>query len=224
VTLKVSVDEKGSAQRFDSIFAYVASCNDSTLELVFTGPHGSNADYPFRRHQKMELTSDHEGMGVCAQAVCIERRGGDRLIIELAGDLNFFNRRRNVRVEADLWVGLEESPVSISIIHRRWEEAIRWTRKKKSNVPTASFSRRKVSLSTSGMGLEYPKPVQPGTYFLIHLALEDNGEMICIAGEVVRSEPEGNDSFYLGIHFDCIEEDDRHRIDQHVKQNARRTE
>jgi c-di-GMP-binding flagellar brake protein YcgR len=221
VTLKVTVDEAGTTPRFDSIFAYIAACSESTLELVFSEPHGNHADYPFHRQQKIELMSDHLGMGISARASVVERRGGDRLIIDLSGDLNYFNRRHNARIETDLWIGLEESHVSISIIRERWEQAIRQARKKGGEPQFATFSRKRVSLSSSGLGLQYPKPVQPGTYFIVHLALDDNREMICIAGEVVRSEPGEENSFFLGIHFDCIEEDARQRIEQFVKQLCR---
>ncbi len=223
VTLRVTVNEVDSTRRFDAIFACVASCSGSTLELVFSGPHSNDADYPFQRHQSIELFSEHDGMGVNIHATFVERRGGDRLVLELSGDLNYFNRRRNTRIDADLWISVEESAVSISIVRERWEKATRQARKRGGPPQFANFSRKKISLSSSGLGMEYANPVQPGTYFLIYLALDD-GEMICIAGEVVRSEPAEAGSFYLGIHFDCIGEDDRKRIEQFVKQHIRTVE
>jgi len=217
VTLKTAVEDPGAKKLFATVFAYIVSCRGSKLELIFLNSDNNNTDYPFQPRQRIELLAEHNETGISCRALFVKRLSDQRLIVELSGDLNFFNQRRSARISSELWIAVEESHVSKAIIRERWERATSKNKRTAGAPLSANFSRKEISLSSSGLGMEYPKPVQPGTYFLIYLAFENNEELIPIAGEVVRSEPGQDNSFYLGIHFDFIEEDDRLRIQQFAK-------
>ena len=222
ISLRISVEDASGENRFDSLFGSVSCCHESILTIAFPPPHDQDADYPFQPGQTMDVLTEHNGMGVSLTAHFMGRSDDGDLCVELSGELEYFNRRRNIRIEVPVWLGLEESSVSISTIRDRWQHIAGQIREQNSHPEVTSFARRDVSLSSSGLGLDYPSPVQPGHYFLIYLALDDDRDMICIVGEVVRCEPTGSDSFSIGIHFDCIHEDDRQRIEKHVKQHRPR--
>jgi c-di-GMP-binding flagellar brake protein YcgR len=222
IILKPTDSEPDKKQRHNSIFAVVSACIDSTLELSFPEPFSIDTDLSFSKGQSLKVLSENQGMGVSILATFREHYNDNTIRLSLSGDLNHFNRRRNHRIELELSIGLEESPVSRSIIQERWTHQVRQLRKGLGRPTMTKFADRTISLSTSGLGMSYPSPAKPGHYFMIYLELENSSDLICAVGEIVRCEPGENNSFFIGLHFDYIEEADQQRIAQFVNHYKQR--
>jgi len=221
-TLRITVEKPESEQSFDTLYAVVASCAQSMLEISFPSPFSHHSDYPFTEDQKIEIHSDHQGMGVSIHANYVKHCSGNRVQIKLSGDLEYFNQRRHRRFELRLWLGLEKGAGSISSMRKQWEQKVEHFRENTASSDNTGFTRQDVSISSSGLGLHEISPVKIGDCYIILLALDDDQPTICILGEVVRCDAFVKGKFSIGIHFDCIEENDRKRIAKYAIDQGQR--
>lgn len=217
VALRITVTEPDKEQRFDSIFGIVDACNETTLDITFPPPFDHVADYPFTAGQRIEVLTDRHGMGISACAEFLTRTTNGIAQLKLLGELRYFNRRRHRRANVDIWIGLEESSESIAVMRGKWSQMAEHFRGNDPSPHLADFCKRRVSLSSTGLGLHTQSSVKAGKYFMIFIALNDKQSTICILGEVIRADTNENGEFDIGIHFDCIKEDDRQRIIKFVR-------
>ena len=221
VAMKVTIEQEGELDQFDSLFGLVDECIDNTLAVAFPPPYDHHADYPFRPGQEVEILSDRHGMGFSAKTlVSSSGRKNEAVCLEFTGDLNYFNRRRNPRIEVQVWIGLEKCSDSTSVMKGRWQQQADHFRGDNPSPNLANFSRREISLSSNGIGINEETLSETGDYFLVYLALENDKQIICTLGEVVRAARSDEVKYTTGIHFDCIVEEDRQRIERFVKQHA----
>ncbi len=217
VTLRVTVSKLGKEPRFDSIFGIVDACNEAALDITFPPPFDHVSDYPFTAGQKIEVLTDRYGMGISARAEFLNRTANGTVQLKLLGDLMYFNRRRNRRVNIDIWLGLEKSSESIAVMRGKWSQMAEHFRGDDPSPHLVDFCKQKISLSSTGLGLHTHAPVKVGECFMIFMALDDKQSTICILGEIVRTDENAKGGSDIGVHFDCIEEDDRQRIEKIVR-------
>lgn len=206
----------------DSLTTYFQGAGSNYFDLTL--PYGGTEDesYPFAADMPFVINSEAFGLGLKLSGQFASRVGKDVIRINVAHDLQVFQRRNVPRIEVEAGVRYTKGRGTLRTFHKQWEKNIRILRSGQSLSKLGSFPRRPINLSASGVRFDVKKPVDIADLCLVLIDL-DGAPPICALSEVVWTrETEDVERFTTGMRFVSLLDSDLKRLENFVE-NVQRT-
>jgi hypothetical protein len=201
------------SSHLDSLSGALADCSEDFLDICLPYTVDATEVYPFFPGMPFQVLSDWFGLGLRCTGLFEQVIGSDRIRLKLQGDLEFFFRRQHQRTPVELWISYQRGTQSLRTVRRTWKRHIEILQSGRSVTELPPVLRQAFSLGGGGLQLYLPAPVVIPELFLIYLALDDKGPLVCAICETVWVDPPDSLGGQLaGLQFLNILDADRDRI------------
>lgn len=205
--------------RFEALTAIFHDSGSGYFELTLTSQAREEENYPFTAGMPLELMSDHLGLGLRLSGRFQEQLAGNRIRVELIGDLQVFQRRLHRRLDTQAGLRYTKGRGTLRSFREQWEKNLLILDKTADFSKLPPFPRTRVNLSAGGLRFEVTPPVEVADHCLILLQLEPASRPICALAEIVwLSEPEEGRRRIAGMQFIGILDADQKRIETLIRQ------
>lgn len=221
IVLKRTVDHGETSAHMDSLSGFLASCSEELFQIKLPYTVAGDEVLSLTRGMQFDLLGDIYGLGMRLTAIVEEHTPCGEINLRPYGDLEFFFRRRHLRVECRLWLGYHRGG-TLRTLRRRWKHwsAERSRGDEASDLPP--FSCQELTLGAGGLRLSVPCPVKETELFLFFIALDDGKPLICALAEAAwteRADAQGLQS--TGLRFLNLLDVDTQRIELYVRRTLR---
>jgi len=206
------------AGRFEALPALFHDGADGSFDLILTTQARAEEGYPFTDGMPLELMSDHLGLGLRLTARFHQHLPGNRIRVELASDLQVFQRRLHRRLDMTVGLRFTKGRGTLRSFREQWEKNLQILDKTQDFAKLPPFPRTRVNLSAGGIRFEIAPPVEASDLCLLLMQLEPASRPICALSEIVwMNEPEGEQRRIAGLQFIGILDADQKRIEALIR-------
>ncbi len=203
----------------DSLTTYFQGGGNSYFDLTL--PYGGTEDesFPFSADMPFVINSEAFGLGLKLSGKFSGRVGKDVVRINVAHDLQVFQRRNVPRIEVEAGVRYTKGRGTLRTFHQQWEKNVRILRSGQDLSKLKSFPRRPINLSAGGVRFDIKKPVEVADLCLVFIDLDGSASSpICALSEVVwTKETEDTERFTTGMRFVSLLDSDLKRLETFVE-------